>query len=503
MKEVRVRFAPSPTGPLHIGGLKTALYNYLFAKKHKGTFLLRIEDTDQNRFVEGAEQYIIESLKWCGIDPQEGVGYGGKFAPYKQSERKKIYKEFAEKLIKEGKAYYGFDSVEELNELRDIAQQNGDAFIYGIFNRDKLKNSLTLDKETVEKWIQEKPYVIRFKIPVNEMVVINDSIRGLISIDTNTLDDKIIFKSDGLPTYHLANVVDDYLMEISHVIRGEEWLPSTALHILLYNALSISIPIFAHLPLILKPEGKGKLSKRDGDKHGFPVFPLEWKDPQTGEISKGYREEGYLPNALINMLALLGWHPSDDKEIMSLEEISAQFSLESISKAGGKFSPEKIAWFNHQYIQLLTNEELANYFKQTLIKNQSIEQEDKIAEIIPLVKERIENLNTIWEQISYFFKTPIDFEEKAFSKVQKFDTASILKGLVDKIQTTESFLKQNIEDEIKNWIKDTGLENGKVMQTLRLALVGSLKGPDLFHIIEIIGKQESVKRINNLNSKFN
>ncbi|MFA9290646.1 MAG: glutamate--tRNA ligase, partial [Solirubrobacteraceae bacterium] len=359
MKEVRVRFAPSPTGPLHIGGLKTALYNYLFAKKHKGTFLLRIEDTDQNRFVEGAEQYIIESLKWCGIDPQEGVGYGGKFAPYKQSERKKIYKEFAEKLIKEGKAYYGFDSVEELNELRDIAQQNGDAFIYGIFNRDKLKNSLTLDKETVEKWIQEKPYVIRFKIPVNEMVVINDSIRGLISIDTNTLDDKIIFKSDGLPTYHLANVVDDYLMEISHVIRGEEWLPSTALHILLYNALSLSIPIFAHLPLILKPEGKGKLSKRDGDKHGFPVFPLEWKDPQTGEISKGYREEGYLPNALINMLALLGWHPSDDKEIMSLEEISAQFSLESISKAGGKFSPEKIAWFNHQYIQLLTNEELA------------------------------------------------------------------------------------------------------------------------------------------------
>jgi glutamyl-tRNA synthetase len=498
MKKVRVRFAPSPTGPLHIGGIKTALYNYLFAKKHGGDFLLRIEDTDQNRFVPGAEEYILESLKWCGIEPNEGVGYGGKHSPYKQSERKEIYNSYAEKLVNEGFAYYGFDSVDELNQLRETAQNKGESFTYGIFNRNELKNSLLLDKETIEQYKQEKPFVIRFKIPENETIVIQDQIRGNISIDTNSLDDKIIFKSDGLPTYHLANVVDDHLMEISHVIRGEEWLPSTALHILLYKSLGLESPLFAHLPLILKPEGKGKLSKREGDKHGFPVFPLEWKDPESGEIAKGYREEGYLPEALINMLALLGWHPEGEKEIFSLSELSNEFSLEKVSKAGAKFNLEKAIWFNHQHIQQLSNEEITTQFEKILTKKNISPNKIATSKLIQLVKERINFMSDLWNETNYFYESVVSYDPKSVEKVIKEDTKEILENLLGQIQLQPEFSKIHLEEKIKNWISESNLGFGKVMQPFRLALVGAMRGPDVFDIIELLGKDETENRIKNL-----
>ena len=503
MKKVRVRFAPSPTGPLHIGGVKTALYNYLFAKKHGGDFILRIEDTDQNRFVPGAEEYILEALKWCGIEPNEGVGYGGEHKPYKQSERKEIYKEFAQKLVAQGNAYYGFDSVDELNQLREMAQNKGEAFTYGIYNRNKLNNSLTLPQETVEKWLIEKPFVVRFKIPENEIVLIEDQIRGAISIDSNTLDDKIIFKSDGLPTYHLANIVDDHLMQISHVIRGEEWLPSTALHILLYKALGLENPLFAHLPLILKPEGKGKLSKRDGDKHGFPVFPLEWKDPETGEISKGYREEGYLPEALINMLALLGWHPEEgQKEVLSLDELIKEFSLEKVNKSGAKFSPEKAIWFNHQHIQLLSCGEIAKRFEQ-IVKNKNIDfKPEKTLKIVQLVKERINFIADVWNEAYFFYKSIDEYDEKSMSKAIKEDSVEVLENLYKTVEKIDFVSKEKTEEVVKNWISASNLAFGKVMQPFRLALVGELKGPDVFDIIEILGKEETLKRIKNLVAKI-
>lgn len=497
-KNVRVRFAPSPTGPLHIGGVRTALFNYLFAKKHQGTFILRIEDTDQNRYVEGAEQYIIDSLNWCGIPFDEGPGKNEKFGPYRQSERKPLYKKYAEQLIASGNAYYAFDTAETLDFHRKDHEEKGKTFIYNWHNRLKLSNSLALSaEETKSKLDAGEDYVIRFKSPQDETLHLKDIIRGDIQIDTNILDDKVLFKSDGMPTYHLANIVDDHLMEITHVIRGEEWLPSLALHYQLYKAFGWESPEFAHLPLILKPTGTGKLSKRDGDKMGFPVFPLQWEDPQTHDISRGYKEDGYFPEAMINFLAFLGWNPGTEQEIFNLDELINVFDLTRVNKSGARFDPEKIKWFNHHYMQEQNNLDVAQTFKSHYNQLQDIDV-NYIELVVGLVKERATFVSDLWELSFYFFQAPKAYDEKAVQKAINDGTKTLMLELVTIIQRVNDFTAENLQTDIKAWITDKNIGFGKVMMPLRLALVGALQGPDVFDIMFMIGKMETVNRIENL-----
>jgi glutamyl-tRNA synthetase len=490
---VRVRFAPSPTGPLHIGGVRTALFNYLFAKKHNGTFYLRIEDTDQNRFVPGAEAYIFEALEWLGISPDETVGKNEKFGPYRQSERKAMYRQYAEQLIQTGWAYYAFDTAEALDAHRKQHEAEGKTFIYNWHNREKLDTSLVLSADETQKRIDAgQDYVIRFKTPVNETLHLHDMIRGDIQFDTNLLDDKVLFKSDGMPTYHLANIVDDHLMQTSHVIRGEEWLPSLPLHHLLYKAFGWQAPEFAHLPLILKPIGNGKLSKRDGDKMGFPVFPLEWTTEEG--ISSGYREKGYLPEAVINFLALLGWNDGTDQEIFSLEELVQKFDLNRVHKAGAKFDPEKNKWFNHHYLMLQDNAALAKSFARIVQEKGFNPTEEKLVQLVSMIKERANFVSEFWELSDFFFVAPTVYDEKA-SKNWNADTAELMSEIIAVMNNIADFSSQNIETIVKEWITAREIGMGKIMQPLRLSLVGALKGPHLFDIIEWIGKEETTQRI--------
>ncbi|TXE12964.1 glutamate--tRNA ligase [Seonamhaeicola algicola] len=497
-KNVRVRFAPSPTGPLHIGGVRTALFNYLFAKKHGGQFILRIEDTDQNRYVEGAENYIINALNWCGIPLDEGPNKNEKFGPYRQSERKNLYKQYAEKLIANGNAYYAFDTAEALDFHRKDHEAKGKTFIYNWHNRLKLSNSLALSAEEVKAKIEAgHDYVIRFKSPQDETLHLKDIIRGDIKIDTNILDDKVLFKSDGMPTYHLANIVDDHLMEISHVIRGEEWLPSLALHYQLYQALGWEAPQFAHLPLILKPTGKGKLSKRDGDKLGFPVFPLEWTDPKTNDVSRGYKEDGYFADAVVNFLAFLGWNPGTEQEIFNLEQLIEAFDLKRVNKAGARFDPDKIKWFNHHYMQQQNNAIIAEQYKPIVDNaiNSNIDV-NYIEMVVGLVKERATFVSDLWDLSHFFFKAPENYDEKASKKAFKEDTKTILTTVAEIINNTNDFTVENLQKTVKGWITSNEIGFGKVMMPLRLALVGALQGPDVFDIIYLIGKNETISRIN-------
>ncbi|MGB5170655.1 MAG: glutamate--tRNA ligase [Eudoraea sp.] len=497
---VRVRFAPSPTGPLHIGGLRTAIYNYLFAKQNHGSFILRIEDTDLHRYVEGAEEYIVNSLNWLGIPFDEGPGKEEKVGPYRQSERKLLYRQYAERLINEGKAYYAYDTAESLDEHRKNHELKGKTFIYNWHNRKKLNNSLTLSQEEIAlKKDKGEPYVIRFFTPADRTIVLNDLIRGEIEIDTNILDDKILFKSDGMPTYHLANIVDDHLMKISHVIRGEEWLPSLALHYLLYEAFNWEAPTFAHLPLILKPEGKGKLSKRDGEKGGFPVFPLNWHD------SIGYKEAGYFPDSLLNYLSLLGWNPGTEQEIFSKEELITLFKIDKVHKAGARFDPEKTKWYNHQYLQKKTSEELALDFvpilNSSLIPSLAFDIKytsklEYLEKVVSLLKERAFFVKDFWELGEYFFHTPQNYNEKATKKRWKTTTSPLLKELYDLLKDLSDFSSATIEEKTKNWISENNLSFGEIMPPLRIAIVGDLKGPHLFDIMDTIGKTESLNRLN-------
>ena len=495
-KQVRVRFAPSPTGPLHIGGVRTALFNYLFAKKNNGVFYLRIEDTDQNRFVPGAEEYIMEALNWLGIAPSETVGINEKFGPYRQSERKDLYKDYADQLINSGWAYYAFDTAESLDAHRKQHEAEGKTFIYNWHNREKLDTSLVISKEETDKRIAAgDDYVIRFKTPVNETLHLQDIIRGDIKFETNLLDDKVLFKSDGMPTYHLANIVDDHLMETSHVIRGEEWLPSMPLHSLLYKAFGWEAPEFAHLPLILKPVGNGKLSKRDGDKLGFPVFPLEWKTEEG--ISSGYRENGFFPEAVINFLALLGWNDGTDQEIFTLEELADKFDLNRVHKAGAKFDPEKNKWFNHQYLQKQSDESLAESFKKILDvkgKDSYGMTNEKLTRIVSLIKERANFVSEFWDLSDYFFVTPTSYDEKA-AKNWNSATPGLMKQLIEVLNSIEDFTSLTIETIVKDWMTKNEIGMGKIMQPFRLSLVGALKGPHLFDIVELIGKEETINRL--------
>ena len=494
-KQVRVRFAPSPTGPLHIGGVRTALFNYLFAKKNKGVFFLRIEDTDQNRFVPGAEVYILEALEWLGISPDETIGKNEKFGPYRQSERKKLYKEYADYLIETNNAYYAFDTAEALDFHRKQHEEQGKTFIYNHHNREKLDTSLVISKAATQTRITNgEEFVIRFKTPVNETLHLHDLIRGEVAFETNLLDDKVLFKSDGMPTYHLANIVDDHLMETSHVIRGEEWLPSMPLHVLLYRAFGWDAPEFAHLPLILKPIGNGKLSKRDGDKLGFPVFPLEWTDPITNEKSSGYRENGFFPEAVINFLALLGWNDGTEKELFSLEELVAAFDLNRVHKAGAKFDPEKNKWFNHHYLMLQKDQDLTKQFLPVL-KEKGIEvAENKVIKIVSLIKERAHFVSEFWELSDYFFVATNSYDEKA-SKNWKEETPVLMQELSTILKTINDFSAAEIETAVKNWMTENDIGMGKIMQPFRLSVVGALKGPHLFDIVEIIGKEATIARI--------
>lgn len=499
-EKVRVRFAPSPTGPLHIGGLRTALFNYLFAKKYDGDFLLRIEDTDQNRYVEGAENYIIEALNWCGIQYDEGVGKGGDYAPYRQSERKEIYAQYAQELIDKDCAYYAFDTPQELDEQRKKSEEKGETFIYNWHNRQSLNNSLSISKEEVQERINNgQEYVIRFKMP-QEILTMQDLIRGEVVVDTKTLDDKVLFKSDGMPTYHLANIVDDHLMKITHVIRGEEWLPSMPLHILMYRAFGWKAPQFSHLPLILKPAGmgNGKLSKRDGDKMGFPVFPLLWKDPETGAISKGYREDGYLPEALLNFLALLGWNPGTDQEIFTKEELIKLFDLERVSKSGARFDIEKAKWFNHQYLHQKNSEELAKEYLKILSEKNVNSSQEIVEKIVALIRDRATFITDFWELSSFFFIAPTQYDEKAMKKQWKENSSEILDKIVNILSSQEDFSSANTEHIVKEFITNNGFSLGQVMPLIRLALVGEMKGPHIFDIAEIIGKDETIKRLEKL-----
>lgn len=496
-EKVRVRFAPSPTGPLHIGGVRTALFNYLFAKKHHGDFILRIEDTDQTRFVQGAEDYINESLEWLGMMPDEGVRQGGDYGPYKQSERKDIYNRYAQQLIDNDWAYYAFDTPEELNKLREQGESEKKTFAYTYRVRNSLNNSLALNKEeTLKKIKSGEAYVIRFKMPENIEIQTTDIIRGEVKFNTSILDDKVIFKSDGLPTYHLANIVDDYLMKITHVIRGEEWLPSLPLHVMLYKALGWEkeMPSFAHLPLILKPSGKGKLSKRDGDKDGFPVFPLEWK-AANGELSAGYREVGYFPEAVINLLAMLGWNPGTEQEVFTMEQLTESFSLERVNKSGARFDPDKAKWYNQYYLKSKTNLELAKLY-QPILQSKGIQKEDSYVEkIVEQIKERATFVTDFWDQSYFFFEDPSNYDEKTTKKFWKEGTPDIVMNCLEIIENTEPFNSKDIEEKIKSYIESNELGFGKVMNPLRLAVVGAAKGPHLFDIMEMIGKDTTIKRI--------
>ncbi len=499
-KAVRVRFAPSPTGPLHIGGVRTALFNYLFAKQNGGVFVLRIEDTDQNRYVEGAEEYIIEALNWCGIPFDEGPGKKGRFGPYRQSERKHLYKQYADELVEKGHAYYAFDTSEKLDFHRKDHEARGKTFIYNWHNRLKLSNSLSLTPEQTKQKIDSgEDYVIRFKSPKDENLVLQDIIRGEIHIDASILDDKVLFKSDGMPTYHLANIVDDHLMEISHVIRGEEWLPSLALHQLLYSAFGWDAPQFAHLPLIMKPVGKGKLSKRDGEKMGFPVFPLSWNE------SKGYRETGYFPEAVINFLALLGWNPGTEQEIFSLIELISAFSLERVNKSGARFDPDKTKWYNQHYMKNKSDGELARLFNSVLTEkgiSPDVLNNKYVEQVVGLIKERATFVSDFWELSHYFFTAPVSYDEKAVQKQWKEDTSVIMNQLVFILENVSDFSSINVEDQVKSWITAKELSFGKVMAPLRLVIVGAMQGPHVFDILELIGKQESISRIKKAISEF-
>jgi glutamyl-tRNA synthetase len=498
-KKVRVRFEPSPTGPLHIGGIRTALFNYLFAKKHGGDFVLRIEDTDQDRYVEGAENYIVEALNWLNIPFDEGVGKEGKYGPYRQSERKGMYSQYVEQLIASGNAYYAFDTSEELNFHRKNHEEKGKTFIYNWHNREKLNNSISLSKEEVSNKINNGDgYVIRFRMYNSEegpdsVISTQDMIRGPVSFKKELLDDKVLFKSDGMPTYHLANIVDDHFMEITHVIRGEEWLPSVPLHIALYQALGWEVPEFAHLPLIMKPVGKGKLSKRDGDKMGFPVFPIQWKSKE-GEVFSGYREDGYFPEALINMLALLGWNPGTEQEIFSLNELIKTFDLSRVNKAGAKFDPEKTKWFQHHYLQIKDNETLTSLFSK-LLENKGIVSNKNLSIIVASVKERATFVSDIWEQGSFFFEAPTAYDAKASKKVFKEETSEIMTEVLNLLDECEEFTSDEISNKIRGWLAVQEIGFGKVMMPLRLSLVGEMKGPDVFNIAAILGKEETISRI--------
>lgn len=498
-RKVRVRFAPSPTGPLHIGGVRTALYNYLFARQHGGDMILRIEDTDSHRFVPGAEDYINEALAWLGIGIDEGVREGGAYGPYKQSERRDIYREHVKMLLDAGKAYIAFDTPEELEQAR-ASHPN---FQYDATTRMQMRNSLSLPAEEVQKLMADGvPYVVRFLIETGRDVEVNDLIRGKVVINSSILDDKVLYKSaDDLPTYHLANIVDDHLMEVSHVIRGEEWLPSAPLHVLLYEAFgwADTRPDFVHLPLLLKPDGKGKLSKRDGDRLGFPVFPLEWHDPKSGEISSGYREKGYLPEAVVNFLALLGWNPGDDTEIMSMDELIAKFSLDHCSKAGAKFAFEKGKWFNHEYLMAMPGERLLELFKPVLKANgvdPADFSDEYIIRAIDMVKGRANFVNDLWDQAKFFFVAPTEYAEKDIRKRWKEDTPERMRELIEHLEALSDFSSAAAEPPIIAWIESNGYHLGNVMNAFRLAVVGECKGPHMFDITELLGKEETVARIN-------
>lgn len=497
-RKVRVRFAPSPTGPLHIGGVRTALYNYLFARQHGGDMILRIEDTDSNRFVPGAEDYINEALAWLGIGIDEGVREGGKYGPYKQSERRDIYRAHVKQLLDAGKAYIAFDTPQELEQAR-ASHPN---FQYDASTRLSMRNSLSMPKEEVDRLIAEgTPYVVRFLIEPGRDVEVNDLIRGKVTINSSILDDKVLYKSaDDLPTYHLANIVDDHLMEVSHVIRGEEWLPSAPLHVLLYEAFgwADTRPEFVHLPLLLKPDGKGKLSKRDGDRLGFPVFPLEWHDPKSGEISSGYREKGYLPQAVVNFLALLGWNPGDDTEIMSMDELISKFSLEHCSKAGARFAFEKGKWFNHEYLMAMPGSELVRLFKPVMEANgvdPSAFTDEYIAKALDLVKSRANFVNDLWEQSRFFFKAPDTYAEKDIKKRWKAGMPGIMQELTGVLEGLPDFSSAAAEPVVLGWIADKGYHLGNVMNAFRLAVVGECKGPHMFDITELIGRDETLARL--------
>lgn len=499
-RKVRVRFAPSPTGPLHIGGVRTALYNYLFAKKHGGDFLLRIEDTDQTRYVKGAEDYIIEALKWSGLTIDEGVGVGGEYGPYRQSERKEagIYKKYVDQLLASGHAYYAFDTPEELEEMRENLKKAGVAAPqYNINTRNSMKNSLSLSAEEVQKRLDNnEPYVVRIKIPRNEEVKFKDLIRGWVVVSTSNLDDKVLYKSDGMPTYHMANIVDDYLMKITHVIRGEEWLPSGPLHVLLYQYLGWEelMPQFAHLPLILKPDGNGKLSKRDGDRLGFPVFPIQWTSPE-GEISSGYRESGYFPDAFINMLALLGWNSGTTQEIFSMEELIQAFSLEKVGKSGSKFDPEKTRWFNAQYLRSKSNEELAAFVKPLVAeKGFAMPNDSFLTQYCGLMKERAVFINDLLAE-DYLFVAPTNYDEQTVNKKWKAETPEIIKELRNVLENIVDFNAANIEVAFKSFIEEKGLGFGAVLPNFRVLVTGMGMGPSMFEICALLGKEETLRRM--------
>lgn len=497
-RKVRVRFAPSPTGALHVGGVRTALFNYLFARHHGGDFLLRIEDTDQTRYVSGAEEYIIESLKWCGLSIDEGVGSGGNYGPYRQSERKSIYKQYALQLIASGNAYYAFDTAEELNDLRTACESKGETFIYNASTRSGLKNSLSMPEQEVNNILESgADYVIRFKMPEQEELVLKDIIRGDVHFNTSLLDDKVLFKADGMPTYHLANIVDDHLMEISHVIRGEEWLPSLPLHVLLYKAFhwEENMPEFAHLPLILKPVGNGKLSKRDGNKMGFPVFPMEFTDPQSGEKWHGYREDGYFPEAFINMLALLGWNPGTEQEIFSLEELCEQFTLDRVNKSGARFNPDKAKWFNHKYLVEKEDKELALLLSELVEKDGIHYSLEKLEKICSLLKERANFVSDIYNSSQYFYHAPQSYDEKGVKKNWKEETPSLMNELLQLLEQIPVFTSSNTEEAVREWVTGKEIGFGKIMSPFRLCIIGSADGPHLFDVIEILGKEETLLRI--------
>lgn len=494
-RKVRVRFAPSPTGALHIGGVRTALYNYLFARQHGGDLVFRIEDTDSNRFVPGAEEYIIESFRWLGIKFDEGVSFGGEHGPYRQSERRSIYKKYVDQLLAADKAYIAFDTPEQLEAKRAEIQN----FQYDARTRGEMNNSLTLPKEEVERRIADgEQYVVRFKVEPGIDVHIEDMIRGHVVIKSDILDDKVLYKSaDELPTYHLANIVDDHLMEITHVIRGEEWLPSAPLHVLLYRAFGWedTMPTFAHLPLLLKPEGKGKLSKRDGDRLGFPVFPLEWHDPKTGDVSSGYRESGYFPEAVVNFLALLGWNPGTEQELFTLDELVQAFDIHKCSKAGARFDYQKGIWFNHEYMLKKSNEEVANLFAPIVANNGVDETMERITQVVAMMKDRVNFVKELWPLCSFFFIAPTEYDEKTVKKRWKADSAKVMGELADVLEGIDDFSVEGQEPVVMKWVEEKGYKLGDVMNAFRLTLVGIGKGPGMFDISAFLGKEETLKRL--------
>ena len=498
MKKIRVRFAPSPTGPLHIGGVRTALYNYLFARQNGGDMILRIEDTDQTRFVPGAEEYIIEALEWLGIKFDEGVHIGGNYGPYRQSDRKPLYRQYADQLLRDGWAYYAFDKPEALDAKRKEYEAQKKTFQYDCNTRSGMENSLSLSAEEVQQRLDSgEPYVVRFKFPENIDITVHDLIRGDVTMNSRLLDDKVLFKSDGMPTYHLANIVDDHLMEVSHVIRGEEWLPSAPLHVMLYKAFGWeeTMPQFAHLPLLLKPDGNGKLSKRDGDRLGFPVFPLDWKNPQTGETASGYREQGYLPEAVVNMLALLGWNPGNDQELMTMDELIHLFSIEHISKSGAKFNVEKAKWFNHEYLQKCSDERLADMFQPQLKEHGVDAPRDYVVRVVGMMKERLNFPQELWDQTHYFFVAPTQYDPKAVSKRWKPGMTRHMAKVIEILNTVpfeyDAIHKALLED----YIKGNELNMGQIMNSLRLAVVGTTVGPDMLTLVMTIGKEETIARV--------